>query len=209
MGRSSQHLQNGFRLLVFIAALLPLAALIAQAVLGKLGANPVERLTHETGEWALRFIWLTLLMRPLKQWSGSSIWIKLRRMLGLYGFFYACLHFLIWSLADHQFDLNSMWRDVYERPYITVGFSALVLLLPLALTSTKAMIRRLGKNWKRLHQLIYAIAILVILHYLWLTKADYLEPAIYGFILALMLIWRLPLVQRGWLRFSQRQAHAH
>jgi len=195
MKTSLKPFEPYLRGLVFVLALVPVAWLIGAALDNGLGANPVEKLSHETGLWALRFLLLTLLMSPLKQLSGWGLWLKLRRMLGLYAFFYAVLHFLIWGLADHQFNGQSIWLDIQERPYIALGFSALVLLLPLALTSTKGMMRRLGKRWKALHRLIYPIAILVIAHFLWLVKADYREVLLYALIVSALLIWRLPVRQ--------------
>jgi len=176
--------------------LLPFLLLIWAAIAGELGANPVEALTHETGQWALRLLLLTLALSPLRQWTSEAGWIRFRRMLGLYAYFYGCCHFAIWSIADHSLDLSDMFEDVIKRPYITLGFSAFVLLLPLALTSNQAMIRRLGRKWKTLHQLVYAILLLAVLHFLWLVKADYLEPLIYAIIAVVLLLHRLGPVKR-------------
>ncbi len=161
------------------------------AVQGELGANPVEVITHQTGDWALRLLLLTLALTPLRQWFGWGWTIRLRRMAGLFVYFYASCHFLIWFLADHSLDLASMWVDVLERPYISLGFSAFLLLTPLALTSNQWSMRRLGRSWKRLHQSVYLILVLAIVHFLWLVKADYLEPLIYACIAALLLVARL------------------
>ncbi len=182
--------------LLHLLCLLPLAALIYGLFVDSLGANPVETLTHETGQWALRLLLVTLALTPLQQWSGLAAWVRFRRMLGLYAFFYVVCHFSIWLLFDHSLDLGAMVEDIVERPYITVGFSALVLLVPLAVTSTNGMVRRLGRRWKSLHRLVYLILALAILHYLWLVKADYLESGIYAIIAAILLLHRLEPIRR-------------
>jgi sulfoxide reductase heme-binding subunit YedZ len=156
-----------------------------------LGANPVEKLTRETGLWTLRLLLLTLALSPLRQWTGEGAWIRFRRMLGLYCYFYCCCHFSIWFIADHSLDLGDMFEDIVKRPYITLGFSAFVLLLPLALTSNRAMLRRLGHKWKTLHQLVYLILVLGIAHFLWQVKADYLEAIIYAIIAVVLLLHRI------------------
>lgn len=181
---------------VFVLCLLPLGLLMAQAVgaLGGLGTNPIEYLTHETGIWALRLLLLTLLITPLRRVTGWSWPSRCRRMLGLFAFFYACLHLSIWIGLDLFFDWTLIWDDVLNRPYITMGFAAWLLLLPLAITSTDAMMRRLKRRWGQLHRLVYPAAILVVLHFWWLTRADYREPMLYGAILAVLLGWRV--VQR-------------
>lgn len=188
-----------------LLCLAPLAWLLWAAFNDGLGANPIEKLTHETGQWTLRLLLITLSISPLRQWSGHASWLRLRRMLGLYCYFYCCCHFSIWFVADHSLDLGDMLEDVIKRPYISLGFSAFMLLLPLALTSNAAMLRRLGRNWKRLHQLVYVILLLGILHFIWQVKADYLEPTIYAIIALLLLAHRLgPLkrlsVNSSWLR---------
>jgi len=160
--------------------------------MGELGANPVETITHQTGEWALRFLLLTLAITPIRNWTGNATIIRFRRMLGLYVFFYAFCHFLIWFIADHSFDFGDMLEDIIDRPYITLGFSALVVMLPLAITSNQAMIKRLGAGrWKSLHKLTYLVAILAVLHLLWLVKADYLEAGIYAVIAVVLLLHRV------------------
>ena len=176
---------------LFILCLLPMAFLIWRGFAGNLGANPVETITFETGDWALRFLLITLAVTPIRVWTGNATIGRFRRMLGLYCFFYAFCHFLIWLVADHSLDLGDMIEDIIDRPYITFGFSAFILLIPLTITSSNAMVRRLGKAWKKLHKLVYAILVLGVLHYLWLTKADYLEPGIYAFIAAVLLAQRL------------------
>ncbi len=181
---------------VFLICLIPLISLLWGAFQGSLGANPIEKVTHITGEWALRFLLLTLFVTPARKLLGWQFLLRLRRMLGLYVFFYACLHFLTYLVLDQFFDFDEIIKDILKRPYITVGFAAFVLLIPLAITSTNAMMKRLGRRWKLLHQLIYIIGVLAILHFLWLVKADNLQPLIYAFILLLLFLARVWL-QRG------------
>ena len=176
--------------LLFVACLLPLVFLIIGAINETLGANPVETMTRGTGEWTLRFLLLTLLVTPARQILSWPWLIKLRRMLGLYVFFYAVMHFLTYVWFDQFFDLNEIVKDIIKRPFITVGFAAFILLIPLAMTSTNKMIRRLKKNWVRLHKLVYVIAVLAVLHFVWLVKADYQEPIVYGVILLILLLHR-------------------
>ena len=145
-----------------------------------------------TGEWALRFLLLTLAITPLRKFTRINSFIRYRRMLGLFAFFYASLHFLTYLILDQFFDWQEIIKDIVERPYITVGFVAFVLLIPLAITSTKKMVSRLGSRWQKLHKLVYLIGILAILHFLWLVKADLLEPLIYSIVLATLLVLRLP-----------------
>ena len=181
---------------VHLLCLVPFSALLWAAFNDGLGANPVEKLTHETGEWTLRLLLITLGISPLRQWTGQAAFVRFRRILGLYTFFYGCCHFSIWFIADHSLDLAGMIEDIVERPYITLGFSALMLMLPLAITSNQAMIRRLGKKWKTLHQLVYLIISLGILHFIWLVKADYLEPTIYAIIALILLAHRVGPIKR-------------
>ncbi len=181
---------------VHLLCLMPFSALLWAAFNDGLGANPVEKLTQETGQWTLRFLLLTLSLSPLRQWTGQASFIRFRRMLGLYTFFYVCCHFSIWFIADHSLDVVEMFEDIVKRPYITLGFSALVSMLPLAITSNQAMIRRLGKKWKTLHQLVYLVILLGVLHFLWLTKADYLEPTIYAIIAVILLVHRVGPMKR-------------
>jgi sulfoxide reductase heme-binding subunit YedZ len=179
-----------------LLCLLPFTGLLWAAFNDGLGANPVEKLTQETGDWTLRFLLVTLSLSPLRQWTGQASFIRFRRMLGLYTFFYVCCHFSIWFIADHSLDVVEMFEDIVKRPYITLGFSALVSMLPLAITSNQAMIRRLGKKWKTLHQLVYLVILLGVLHFLWLTKADYLEPTIYAIIAVILLVHRVGPMKR-------------
>ena len=182
-----------FRLGVFVASLLPLGRLIWLGANDDLSANPLEFVTRSTGTWALVFLCLTLSITPLKRFTGQPQWIKLRRMLGLYCFFYALLHFALWLWLDHDFELAAMWQDVLKRPFITAGFSAFVLLIPLAATSTKGMMRRLGARWVQLHRLVYLIAIAAILHYWWhkAGKHDFATVSIYAVVVSVLLGLRL------------------
>lgn len=177
--------------IIFILCLLPLALLFRDFYLDELGANPFEVLTRSTGEWTLRFVLLTLAMTPLRRLTGSVWPLRLRRMLGLFAFFYVCVHLLTYLWLDHFFDWDEIVIDIVKRPYITFGMLAFTLLLPLALTSTKKMMKRLGYRWKSLHKLIYVIAILGVLHFLLLVKADLREPIIYAFVLVTLFIVRL------------------
>lgn len=186
--------------LVFIACLLPLAWLIWQGVNDDLGANPIETITHRTGLLTLQLLLLTLTVTPLRNLSGWHALLRLRRMLGLFAFFYACLHFLTYLWLDQFFEVAGIIDDVAERPFITVGFTAFVLLIPLAATSTNAMMRRLGRRWQPLHRLVYGIAILGVVHFVWVVKADTREPLIYALLLTLLLSFRLrrrPAAQRA------------
>jgi sulfoxide reductase heme-binding subunit YedZ len=177
---------------VFLLALLPLAGLITGAFQDTLGANPIEKITHNTGYWTLTFLLITLSATPLRHLSGWLWPIRLRRMLGLFAFFYACLHFSTYLVLDQFFDWPAILKDIAKRPYITIGFTAFVLLIPLALTSSNAMIRKLGgARWRRLHRLIYPIAIAGVIHFSWLVKKDQTKPLIFAALLALLLAARL------------------
>ncbi|MGN6702074.1 MAG: sulfite oxidase heme-binding subunit YedZ, partial [Burkholderiaceae bacterium] len=157
---------------LFLLALLPFARLVLFAFTDRLGANPIEFITRNTGDWTLYFLCITLAVTPLRRLSGWHWLIKLRRMAGLFAFFYAALHFTTFLWFDHFFDVGEMLKDVVKRPFITVGFAAFVLLIPLAATSTNAMVRRLGgKRWQALHRLVYVIAPLGVLHYWWMKAA--------------------------------------
>lgn len=180
---------------IFLAALVPLALLVWNAFHDGLGANPVETITHETGSWGLRFLLLTLLVTPLRRASGWQALARVRRMLGLFAFFYICLHFLTYVVLDAYFDLHYILEDIADRTYITLGFTSFVLLVPLALTSTNAMVRRLGgRNWRRLHRLAYVAATGGVLHFIWLVKADLREPLIYLGLLLLLFLARVPAI---------------
>ncbi|CAK0759504.1 Protein-methionine-sulfoxide reductase heme-binding subunit MsrQ [uncultured Gammaproteobacteria bacterium] len=183
---------------VFILCLLPAANLIWLAVNNGLGANPIEAVTRGLGDWALRLLLVTLAVTPLRRLSGWTWPAPLRRMLGLFAFTYVVLHLSMYLGVDQLFDWETIWADVLKRRYITIGMLTFVLLVPLAVTSTKAMIRRLGgRRWQRLHRLVYPIAALAVLHYYLMVKADIRLPLIHGAILALLLVLRLP--PRGWV----------
>jgi len=177
--------------IVFLAALVPLARLVLLAFTTGLGANPVEVITHQTGLWTLILLLVTLSITPLRKLTGQYWLIQYRRMIGLFAFFYACLHFTTYIWLDQSFDVHSMVKDVYKRPFITMGFLGFVLLIPLAVTSTKGWIRRMGKKWQLLHRLIYFSASAGVFHFLWLVKRDKREPMIYGFVLAVLLGYRM------------------
>ena len=182
--------------LVHAAALTPMAILASQfwevyrTGNDALGADPVAEIEHRLGLWALRLLMATLAITPLRQLTGQSVLIRFRRMLGLYTFFYACVHFTAYLVLDLRGYWTQIFEEIAKRPYITVGFSAWLLLLPLAITSTTGWIRRLGRNWTRLHKLIYAAGVLAVLHFWWLVKSDIREPALYAAILAVLLGWR-------------------
>lgn len=180
---------------VFILALVPLLLLILDGIGGNLGANPVEVITHRTGDWVLNFLFITLAVTPLRKITGWHWLLRFRRMLGLYVFFYVLLHFTTYIWLDRFFVFDEIGKDIAKRPYITIGFTCFLLLIPLAVTSTNAMVRRLGaKRWQRLHKMIYAIAIGGVLHYLWLVKSDIVVPLTYGLVLAILLVLRAPSV---------------
>jgi len=179
------------KIAVFAVALAPLAVLVWEGLHGSLGANPIEHITHATGDWTLRFLVLTLAVTPLRRLLRFPGLIRFRRMLGLFAFFYGCLHFLTFLWLDKFFDFGEMVKDVGKRPFITAGFTAFVLLIPLAATSTAGSIRRLGgRNWQRLHRLIYVSAVAGVVHYYWLVKSDVRLPLMYGSMVAALLGWR-------------------
>ena len=182
------------KLAVFLAALIPAVRLLWFGYTDRLGANPIEFITRSTGDWTLYFLCLTLAVTPLRRLSGWNWLVKLRRMLGLFAFFYVVLHFTTFLWFDHFFDLQEMWKDVVKRPFITVGFIAFVLLIPLAATSTNGMVRRLGgKRWQWLHRLIYVIAPLGLLHFWWMKagKHDFAQPLLFTGIVVLLLGLRI------------------
>ena len=184
---------------LFTVALLPAVFLILRTfgVAGlSLGANPVEELLHEAGEWGLRFLLITLLITPLRRFTGMNWLVRFRRMLGLFAFFYIGAHFLIYSVLDQTLNFPAIVEDIVERPYITLGVTALVMLIPLAITSTNAMMRRLGRRWQKLHRLVYPAAILGVWHFWWQVKEDIREPLVYAVILAVLLGIRLWFWQR-------------
>ena len=180
--------------LLFLACLAPLGKLTLEifGIAGmSLGANPIEELIHRLGIWGLNLLLITLAVTPLRRLTGKNWLLRFRRMLGLFAFFYVLMHFLTYVGLDQRFDLAAIIEDIAERPYITVGFTALMLLVPLAATSTHAMMRRLGRRWQKLHRLVYLIAILGVVHFYWQVKLDTLEPLIYAAILAILLGYRL------------------
>ena len=196
---------------LFAAALIPFGYLVVGLLVDGLGANPVETITHMSGEWALRLLLLTLLVTPLRRATGLAWLVRVRRMLGLFAFFYVVVHFTTYALLDAGLDLAYVVEDVLDRPYITVGFVTLCTLVPLAATSTDAMIRRLGgAQWRRLHRLAYFAGAGGVLHFLWLafSKSDLREPLIYLAILVVLLVARLPAVAARLGRLAPRRAAA-
>ena len=187
---------------VFLACLVPLGHLVWQGFRNKLGANPVEFITHSTGWWALALILITLSVTPLRRIAGQPWLLRVRRMLGLFAFFYASLHFITYIWLDQAFDLKDIIKDIGKRPFIMLGFAAFVLLIPLAATSTNKMVKRMGaKRWQWLHRLIYVLSALGVTHFWWLVKKDTTEPFIFAVLLAALLIIRLLYLLR-----QQRQA---
>lgn len=177
---------------IFLACLVPLARLGLRAWHGELGANPIEVITHATGDWTMRLLLVTLSITPLRMLTRQYWLIGLRRMIGLFAFFYGCLHFTTYIWLDKFFDVHAMLADVAKRRFITVGFLGFVLLIPLALTSTSGWIRRLGgRRWQMLHRLIYVTAIAGVIHYIWLVKADLRKPLQYAMVLGVLLAYRV------------------
>ncbi len=180
------------KVLVFALALIPAARLVVGLFTGGLGANPVEHITHTTGTFALVFLMITLAVTPLRRLTGYASLIRLRRMLGLFAFFYTCVHLSTFVVLDHFFDPAAILQDVFKRPYITAGTVGFLLMAPLAATSTAGWIRRLGgRRWQQLHRLVYFSAIAGVVHFLWLVKADLQEPLIYAGVLAVLLGYRI------------------
>jgi sulfoxide reductase heme-binding subunit YedZ len=188
---------------VFLLCLVPLGLLVWRAVHGELTANPIEFITHRTGDWTLRFLVITLAITPLRKILHMPQLVRFRRMLGLFAFFYGFLHFSTWIGLDKFFAWSDMWADVLKRPFITVGFTGFVLMIPLAITSTAGWIRRLGgKRWQMLHRLIYVSAVAGVIHYYWLVKSNVRKPLFYAFLVAILLVWRLG----TWLIGRQRNS---
>jgi len=209
----SQSHVSAIKAALFVAALVPFGRLAVSAVWfpDLLGANPAEFITRSLGDWCLRFLLITLAITPLRRITGWNWLLRLRRMLGLFAFFYGVVHFSSYIAFDHVFDALAILKDILKRPFITVGFTALVLLVPLAATSTNAMVRRLGAhNWRALHRLVYPIAALGVLHFWWMVKRDITEPAIYAGILALLLGYRLAVYLREMvaLRWAREDGQA-
>lgn len=185
-----------FKPFVFILCLWPLGTIILDIYYNNLGAEPVKKIMNHFGEWTLIFICLTLTMSPLKKITNLSFWIKFRRMLGLFVFFYATIHLLTYVGLDYRFDWEPIINDVLKKKYIFIGFSAWLLLIPLAITSSQKMIKILGRNWKNLHRLVYAIAIFGSLHYIWLSKTIFFKPLIYTLIILVLLALRIKIKKR-------------
>jgi len=185
---------NLLKSVLFVLALLPFARLVLFTLTDRLGANPIEFITRNTGDWTLYFLCFTLAITPLRRITGWNWLLKLRRMSGLFAFFYVSLHFMTFFWFDHFFDLAEMWKDVLKRPFITVGFSAFVLLIPLAITSTNGMVRRLGgKRWQWLHRLMYLIVPLGVLHFWWMKAGKNLlaQPILFATIVSMLLLFRI------------------
>ena len=176
---------------VFVLSIIPFVLIVYKIFYNKLGPEPVKEITHFTGEWTLIFICLTLAMSPLKRFTNFNFWIKIRRMLGLFVFFYASLHLLTYVGIDYRFSLQPIFDDVVKKKYIFVGFAAWILLIPLTITSSQKMMFLLKKNWKKLHRLIYVIAILGSLHFIWLSKTIYFKPLIYFVLITVLLVLRI------------------
>ena len=176
---------------VFVLSTIPFVLIVYKIFYNKLGPEPVKEITHFTGEWTLIFICLTLAMSPLKRFTKFNFWIKIRRMLGLFVFFYASLHLLTYVGIDYRFSLQPIFDDVVKKKYIFVGFAAWILLIPLTITSSQKMMFLLKQNWKKLHRLIYVIAILGSLHFIWLSKTIYFKPLIYFVLITVLLVLRI------------------
>jgi len=221
---SDRTLRFVLKPLVFLAALGPAAWLVWAGLTGNLSANPLSDITNETGLWTLRFLCLALAVTPLRRLTGWNAAIKFRRMLGLFAFFYGSLHFLTYVIVDRFAGLDfpdgivavstlrnlaaSVGADVYKRPFITIGFAALTLMVPLAATSTAGMIRRLGRKWQTLHRLVYASAVLGVIHYWWLVKADVRSPILYAVVVSLLLGFRVWRRKKGTGVFVSRRVPA-
>ncbi|HWK51122.1 MAG TPA: protein-methionine-sulfoxide reductase heme-binding subunit MsrQ [Steroidobacter sp.] len=193
---------------LFLLCALPLLSLVVAAFdIGgaSLGANPVEKIQDTFGQWGLRFLVITLAVTPLRDWFNQPWLVQLRRMLGLYAFFYVLMHFLTWLILDQGLYWSGILQDIGKRPFITIGFAALLCLVPLAVTSTNKMMRRLGKRWKSLHRLIYVICLLAVWHYYWQVKADIREPLVYLTIVLVLLAWR---AWKAWPRRARASSSA-
>ena len=185
-----------FKPCIFILSTIPFLIISYKIFFNKLGPEPVKEITHFTGEWTLIFICLTLTMSPLRKFTNLTVWIKLRRMLGLFVFFYATFHMLAYVGIDYRFDLQPIINDVIKKKYIFIGFSAWLLLVPLAITSSQKMVNLLKHNWKKLHKLIYLIAIFGSLHYIWLSKTIFFKPLMFLIIIVVLLALRIKIKKR-------------
>ena len=184
-----------YKTLVFFLSLWPLYVISYQIIFNQLGPEPVDRIINHFGEWTLIFILLTLSMTPLKKITKSVEWIKYRRMLGLFTFFYASIHMLSYVGLDYRFDFEPLINDVLKKKFIFIGFSAWLLLIPLAVTSSEKMVRLLKQNWKKIHRLIYIIGIFGVLHYIWLSKTIFFKPLIFLIILVILLLFRIKITR--------------
>ena len=184
-------MKNYFKPTVFLLSLWPIYIIAYQLIYNKLGPEPVDRIINHFGEWTLIFVLLTLSMTPLKIITKSLEWIKFRRMLGLFTFFYASIHMLSYVGLDYRFDFEPLINDVLKKKFIFIGFSAWLLLIPLAITSSDKMVRTLKKNWKKLHRLVYIISIFGVLHFIWLSKTIFFKPLIFLIILIILLLFRI------------------
>jgi sulfoxide reductase heme-binding subunit YedZ len=190
---SSRSTVIGLKVVLWVGALAPAAWLVRGVMQGALGPNPIETLTHTTGMTALVLLLVTLAVTPFRRLTGWNPVIRLRRPLGLFAFFYAVCHFSIWFVFDMVFNVSWMLEDIVARPYITVGMAAFLLLIPLAVTSTKGWIRRLGKRWTKLHRLAYVATALAVVHFFWLVKSDYRQPILLASCLAILMVVRAPI----------------
>ena len=184
-------MRNYIKIPIFFISLLPILIIFYQIIFNQLGPEPVKEITHVTGNWTLRFIIITLAMTPLQKFTKLNFWISYRRMFGLFVFFYASAHMMTYVGIDYRFDWSSIGDDIVKKKFIFAGFFAWLLLVPLALTSSKRMIRLLRDKWKKLHKLIYIISLLGIIHYLWLVKVVTVEPLIYLIIIVILLTLRV------------------
>lgn len=190
---------------VFNVCLIPFILIIWDGFNNSLGAEPIQTLHFITGDWALRFLLITLAMSPLQRLFKSALPVRFRRMFGLFAFFYATLHLLVWLILDQSLSIDNMIEDVPESPYIMLGLFAYLMLIPLAITSTAGMVRRLGKSWVSLHRTVYLIAIMGVVHFFWLTKLDDTEPLVYAALLVILLMFRWKILKRV-LLFNESKA---
>jgi len=190
---------KGLKMTVFSLCLIPFVLIIWDGFNDSLGAEPIQTLHFRTGDWALRFLLITLAMSPLQRLLKAPWPIRLRRMLGLFAFFYTSFHLLVWLVLDQSMSLDNMLQDVPESPYIILGLVAYLMLIPLAITSTAGMVRRLGTSWVLLHRTIYLIAIMGVVHFFWLTKLDYTEPLVYTALLLILLMFRWRILKKLFL----------
>ena len=184
-----------YKTLVFFLSLWPLYVISYQIIFNQLGPEPVDRIINHFGEWTLIFILLTLSMTPLKKITKSVEWIRFRRMLGLFTFFYASIHMLSYVGLDYRFDFEPLINDVFKKKFVFIGFSAWLLLIPLAVTSSERMVRLLKQNWKKIHRLIYIIGIFGVLHYIWLSKTIFFKPLIFLIVLVILLLFRIKITR--------------